>query len=139
MKNGAPYTTRRGRVEFAKFARREARLRKSGHWGEWQVVEFPKGTVGLGGWGFEITTANVNDVFSVLLRPLGDGILHLAVSSLTGIRPTWYEMQRIKDDIAGPKATAVEIYPPQSEIVDGANMYHIWVLPNPLPFSFAHH
>ena len=43
--------------------------------------------------------------------------------------------ERIKDEIAGPDATAVEVYPPQAEIVDDADMYHLWVLPAPLPFS----
>ena len=46
-------------------------------------------------------------------------------------------MQRIKDEIAGQDATAVEVYPPHSEIVDQADMYHLWVLPEPLPFSLA--
>ncbi len=44
-------------------------------------------------------------------------------------------MQRIKDEIAGPDATAIEVYPPHAEIVDQADMFHIWVVPGPLPFS----
>lgn len=63
---------------------------------------------------------------------------HLAVSSLSGIRPTWHEMQRIKDDLAGPDTTAIEVYPPQREIVDGADMFHIWVLRGKLPFGLFH-
>lgn len=35
----------------------------------------------------------------------------------------------------GPEATAVEVYPPHAEIVDDADMYHLWVLAAPLPFS----
>jgi hypothetical protein len=46
-------------------------------------------------------------------------------------------MQRIKDTIAGPKTTAVEVYPPWNEIVDGAELYHIWVLPGGLAFSLS--
>jgi hypothetical protein len=68
-------------------------------------------------------------------RTLENGVRHLAVSSLSGIRPTWREMQRIKDSIAGCNKTAVEVYPPATEIVDQADMFHIWVLPEPLPFS----
>lgn len=44
-------------------------------------------------------------------------------------------MQRIKDELAGVRATGVEIYPPHDEIVDGANMYHLWIVPAPLPFG----
>lgn len=44
-------------------------------------------------------------------------------------------MQRIQDEIAGPERTAVEIYPPRRDIVDGADMFHLWVLEAPLPFG----
>lgn len=48
---------------------------------------------------------------------------------------SWTDMQRIKDDIAGPGATAVEVYPPDCEVVDQVNNYHLWVLPCSLPFG----
>ena len=60
---------------------------------------------------------------------------HLAVSSLSGQRPTWPEMQRIKDELAGPEATAIEVYPPRDQVVDEADMFHIWVLRGRLPFG----
>ena len=63
------------------------------------------------------------------------GARHLAISSLSGIRPTWPEAQRMKNELAGDDATAVEVYPPQGEVVDQADMYHLWVLPGPIPFS----
>lgn len=34
-------------------------------------------------------------------------------------------------------ATAVEVYPPQSEVVDDADMYHLWIVER-LPFSLFH-
>jgi hypothetical protein len=71
----------------------------------------------------------------VLDRNLPDGTRHLMISSLTGDRPTWWEAQRIKNEIAGQNATAVEVYPPQSEVVDDADAYHLWVLPTSLGFS----
>jgi hypothetical protein len=43
-------------------------------------------------------------------------------------------MQRIKDDILGSEATAIEVYPPSSQVVDEADMFHIWSV-DPLPFS----
>lgn len=39
----------------------------------------------------------------------------------------WAEMQAIKNGLFGPEATAVEYYPPQSELVDKANIYWLWV------------
>lgn len=76
-------------------------------------------------------------VFSVLDRMDFSGARHLAVASLSGIRPTWHEMQRIKNEIAGPDATAIEVYPPESEVVDEADMFHLWIVPDPLPFSLS--
>lgn len=113
---------------------REARIRQSGNWGDWEIITFPAGAAGRD-WSGCITKAHRNRVFSVLDRMDYSGVRHLAVASLSGIRPTWHEMQRIKDEIAGPDATAVEVYPPHAEIVDGADMFHLWVLPSPLPFS----
>lgn len=113
----------------------ERRARTSKDWGDWQPLSFPKGTVGSIGWAAEITTAFRNKVFCVLVRDAGDGVTHYAVSSLSQARPTWWEMQRIKDSLAGEAATAVEVYPPRDEVVDDADMYHIWVLPDPLSFS----
>lgn len=116
----------------------EERARKSGRWPKWETKTFPRGTVGPRGWVAEFTRAHTNHVFSVLDRTLPDGTRHFAVTSLSEIRPTWPEMQRIKDELAGVDATAVEVYPPQREIVDDANMYHCWVLPAALPFSLAY-
>lgn len=113
----------------------EAKRRRLGEWGAWEQVANPlygKRT----GWLGQVEIAHRNQVFSVLERDVGTAI-HLAVSSLSERRPTWYEMQRIKDEIAGPEATAVEVYPPASELVDGAEMFHIWVLPEALPFSLT--
>jgi len=112
----------------------EAVARERGDWGPWETLTFPHGTVGRG-WAREFTKAHRNKVFSVLDRTTTDGVRHLAVASLSQIRPSWYEMQRIKDELAGPDATAVEVYPPHAEIVDGADMFHIWVLPTPLSFG----
>jgi hypothetical protein len=106
--------------------------RKSGDWGPWEFIPLPDGAPGRG-WCKQVRAAHKNKVFCVLDRPLTD-VTHLAVTSLSGVRPTWHEMQRIKNEIAGFPATAVEVYPPAHEVVDEADMFHIWVVA-PLPFS----
>lgn len=115
--------------------RDEAIARRSGKWKAWETVTFPRGSVSPHGWTAEFATAHYNGVFSVLDRTLPDGTRHLGITALSGVRPTWTEMQRIKDELAGTEATAVEVYPPKAEIIDAADMYHLWVLPAPLPFS----
>jgi len=121
-------------LERRKLLVAERKRRRSGQWGAWMVETFPPGSEGRG-WAAQVTTAHVNRVFSVLDRTHACGARHLAVSSLSGLRPSWTEMQRIKTEIAGAGATAIEVYPPEDEVVDGADMFHIWVVPGPLPFS----
>lgn len=50
----------------------------------------------------------------------------------------WRHFQAIKNEVAGPDREAIEIYPVESELVDAANEYHLWVLPEGLtaPYGF---
>lgn len=113
----------------------ERRRRRLGKWGPWERLRLSP-PAGRRGWLSEVRVAHRNKVFAVLERPV-EGAVHLAISSLSEDRPTWWEMQRIKNEIVGEDATAVEVYPPQSEVVDGADMFHLWVLDAPLPFTLA--
>lgn len=110
---------------------RERRLRRLGEWGAWERLENPHRL--KRGWLGEVDHVRRNRVFAVLVRDVGKAV-HLAISSLTGDRPTWHEMQRIKSELAGPDATGIEVYPPDAEIVDQADMFHIWIVSD-LPFS----
>lgn len=130
-----PATQRLSRNERRAAFDKERRLRKSGDWPAWKLRQFLPGSAGTAGWAAEFTRAHLNEVFCVLDRNLPDGTRHLMISSLTGERPTWWEAQRIKNEIAGVNATAVEVYPPQAEVVDDADAYHLWILPAPLGFS----
>lgn len=52
---------------------------------------------------------------------------HLAISrhdqsEITG----WETLQRIKNEIVGPETIAVEVFPKQSEVVNEANMRHLF-------------
>lgn len=38
----------------------------------------------------------------------------------------WRDFQRIKNQLAGPEWEAIELYPAESRLVDGANQYHLW-------------
>lgn len=53
-----------------------------------------------------------------------------------GTEISWSEKQRIKNEIFGEDAVAIEVFPKEDELVDEANMYHIWVLHEfELPFG----
>jgi hypothetical protein len=60
-------------------------------------------------------------------RMLALGI-HTRTRSTVGAHD-WRHFQRIKNEIAGPEREAVEIYPAESRLVDTANEYWLWVLP----------
>ena len=117
---------------------RESLFRRLGEWGEWETKSFPKGTVSSNRsyFGYHFVRSRQNDVFAVLERKVQGGT-HLAVSSLSGERPSWWEMQRIKNELMGESTTGVEIYPPQDEVVDGANMFHIFVTHEASQFSLV--
>ena len=123
------------RSERRKLLRWERKRRGSGAWGPWETKTLPPALLSARGWLSQVTTVHRNRVFSVLDRALSSGHRHLAIASLSQERPSWWEMQRIKDELAGKEATGVEVYPPNGEIVDGANMYHLWIVPAPLPFG----
>lgn len=129
LKNGATRRTNPLMLAPAKdrkkLLQRERRLRRLGDWGPWERLENPHRF--KPGWLGEVGHVRKNRVFSVLIRDLGTTV-HLAVSSLSGDRPTWHEMQRIKNELAGPDATGVEVYPPQNEVVDDAEMFHLWLV-----------
>lgn len=112
----------------------ERKFRASGEWGAWETIQLAPGQCGSG-WAGQCHQARRNRVFAVLVRLDASGVVHLAVSSLSGNRPSWPEMQRIKDEIAGPDTTAIEVYPRKIDVVDEADMFHIWVLRGKLPFG----
>lgn len=70
----------------------------------------------------------------------GDEMLHLWVRRHDDVMPnSWSDLQRIKDEIAGPERVAVQVYPARSDLVDSANMAHLWVYPpgHRMPFGLT--
>jgi hypothetical protein len=64
-------------------------------------------------------------------------VAHLWVRRNDGLPVLWHELQRIKNELVGPERVGVEVFPAQSQLVDVAPMYHIWIYPEgyQLPFS----
>lgn len=50
----------------------------------------------------------------------------------------WRELQRIKNEIAGPEREACELYPAESRLVDTSNQFHLWVLPEGQSFPWGY-
>lgn len=65
-------------------------------------------------------------------------VLHLWVRrNDQGTGVTWTDLQRIKDELIGPERTGVQVYPARSDLVDAANIYHVWVLPEGFKLPFG--
>jgi hypothetical protein len=70
----------------------------------------------------------VNNLFSVYVREIGKGALHISFHRHSrGAVRDWRHFQAIKNEVAGPERLAVEVFPPESMLVDEANEYHLWV------------
>jgi hypothetical protein len=49
---------------------------------------------------------------------------------------TWDELQKIKKECGFAQCDAVEIYPAEKDLVNVANMRHLWVLSTPIMFAW---
>ncbi len=49
---------------------------------------------------------------------------------------TWDELQRIKSEIGRGEQWAVELFPADSQVVNVANMRHLWLLTKPPEFRW---
>ncbi len=81
-----------------------------------------------------------NGKYVVIVRRYPDGAAaHLSVrrADRRAIRD-WRDLQQIKNEIAGPDAEAVELYPAEARRVDTANHSHLWCMPPgvQLPFGY---
>lgn len=64
-------------------------------------------------------------------------VQHACIRNAASTDIPWKEKQWIKDQIFGPERIAVEVFPKDSELVDEANMYHLWVLPLGMELPFG--
>lgn len=75
-----------------------------------------------------------------------DGIVRLSIVSAKRVTPSqgrglqdgipWDDLQQIKDRLGYHGRDAVEVYPAEDDLVDVANMRHLWILPYRLPFAW---
>lgn len=74
--------------------------------------------------------AFANRLYDGVVLTFEDGSMHLSFKrkDRSAIRD-WRHFQAIKNEIAGPDREAIEIFPPEWNLIDAANEYHLWVLP----------
>jgi hypothetical protein len=72
-------------------------------------------------------------------RPEGPPVLQLSIKrrDRSPVR-RWRDLQRIKNECAGPLTEGCELFPSESRLVDTSNQFHIWCLPAGLRFPFGY-
>lgn len=92
------------------------------------------------GWFNEFTKVYENGDYAVLIRTVKTDwgpFIHAAMRNKENTDIPWREMQRIKNELFGPERIGVEVFPKESELIDAANMYHIWILPENMALPFG--
>lgn len=91
------------------------------------------------GWVRELDRAWENGHYAVMARDLQTEwgrITHYFIRNVGNTDIPWADKQIIKNKLAGYEKVAVEVFPPQAELVDEAGAYHLWVLHDmKLPFT----
>lgn len=111
----------------------------------WREHAAPK-NLGIGdGWFNEFDKVYSNGLYAVLVRTVETEwgpVIHAAMRNAlgpggTGTDIPWAEMQKIKNELFGRERVGVEVFPKESELIDAANMYHIWILPENMNLPFG--
>ena len=82
----------------------------------------------------------VNDVYSVLHH---NGLFYGGQQRLSIHRHdyapcnSWSDFQQIKNELIGPEAEAVQVYPAESRLLDTDNVYHLFIVHEKIGFNFG--
>lgn len=86
-----------------------------------------------------IHDAYVNLVMSVQVSTHLTGwgeIVHLWIRRHDQQPMIWRDMQRVKNELVGEHRVGIEVYPPSTDVIDQANIYHLWILPEGFQLPF---
>lgn len=92
------------------------------------------------GWFGELNKTFTDGEYAVMSRTIQTewGLMdHVCIRNKDNTDISWLHKQTIKNELYGEERTAIEVFPAVSDLVDEANMYHLWILPKgmKLPFS----
>lgn len=82
-------------------------------------------------------------VMSRLLKTKWGQVEHVTIKHMVGGfwsgDVPWALKQEIKDELFGIRAVAIEVFPARKNLVDAADVYHLWVLPKGFEIPFGIH
>lgn len=127
-------------------ARRQVAREENRRWTS-QIVPVPREQwpEGIGAWFRELPLAvwRSRDYLAVLwqepnkaARRLSINSAHLNERCIPRDGLTWDELQRVKRECGFGDYDAVEIYPADRDVVNAANMRHLWILDEPCEFTW---
>lgn len=101
----------------------------------WIGKPSPKSMKRGNGWFGQLDRCFVdtNQQYCVMIRTIDTEwgkVEHACIRNAASEDIPWAEKQRIKNEIFGENRIAIEIFPTIDDLVDEANMYHLWVLPD---------
>jgi hypothetical protein len=72
----------------------------------------------------------MNGQYVVIQKDFPSGMTHLSIrrQDRRACRD-WRDFQAIKNQLCGDEREAIELYPAESRVVDTANQFHLWVMP----------
>jgi hypothetical protein len=122
------------------------RLAKQQGWGQWEKLD-PNTESRKRGMRNPLTGMVAfwkNNVYSVQVYhqdvPGLGQVQQLCIRKHDGkARVPWADKQRIKDELVGQDYTAIEVFPTAANLVDEADLYHLWVMPLGYEFPFGLH
>lgn len=120
--------------------RAERRRQGIGKETEWIQQPPPKLLKKGTGWFYEFDKAYSNGKYAVMTRNIQTEwgqVLHACIRNVASTDIPWREKQRIKNELFGKERIAVEVFPKESELVDAAMMYHLWILPQGMALPFG--
>jgi hypothetical protein len=82
-----------------------------------------------------------NSLYQVNMRDITGGAdvkcIHLSIKRLDkAARRDWRHFQWIKNELLGDEWCGIEVYPPESHLVDTSNQYHMWCFESDEHFGF---
>lgn len=120
--------------------------------GKWHKVLSPKAVhkeLGLyqGIWMPQMDRAwESDDGYSVMSRKIRTeiGVVeHVTITRMGVLKGKgdvpWAEKQRIKNELFGERAVAIEVFPDERNLVDVCDVYHLWILPEKTKMPFGIH
>jgi len=104
-------------------------------WDQFQKGHLPPNEMAIA----EADDVWLNNLYQVNIRWEFRGMIHLSIKRRNKDPiMDWRHLQRIKNELLGPEYEMVQLFPAESRLVDTANQYHFFALPNKGKFPIGY-